>query len=228
MKHSFVTLCIALSVSLCGFCQPAHETEATIDDLTVKPIRIPSLQEISGSPFLTQEYRNGNIHLSGNRFVPDMPVRFNILSNALMVQRDGQELKLEAFTTVDYQEPGENGTVKVVQFAMGFPEIDKHNDKSVYLVLSSGPHAVLLKYISQKVEDVNTLGDYSRKELVTTEQLYIYVPGKEIRRVKSAKKDISEALPQLAGRIDEIASSHNLRLKSEDEIVELLEELNKP
>lgn len=215
----------ALLLTLGLFAQPV---EATIDDLKASPIRIPALQDVGGTPFLTQEYQNGTIYLSGNRFVPDMPVRFNLLANAVMIQRDGQELKLDEFERVTYTEKKEDGSEHVVQLAMGFPEIDKHAAKSVYLVLNTGPHAQLLKYITQKVEDANTLGDYSRKELVSTEQLYIYVPGKEIRRIKSAKKDIAEALPALAGKIEEIASSHNLKLKSEEDIVELLQELNKP
>jgi hypothetical protein len=82
--------------------------------------------------------------------------------------------------------------------------------------------------MSQKVEDAATLGDYSRKELVTTEQLYLYVPGGAMKKVKSVKKDLAEVLPAMASKIDEIVSANNLKLKNENEISQLVESLNRP
>lgn len=211
------------------FGQASPETEASIDDLKVSPIRIPALQEISGSPFLTTDYINATIHLKDNKYVADIPVKFNIYNNFIMVKMDdGQELKLDNFKSVTWDEKGDDGTVKHYEFAMGYPEIDRHSDRAVYQVLSAGPNAHLLKYISQKVEDANTLGDYSRRELVKSEQLYLYVPGKDIKKIKASKKDIAEALPAFASKIEEIAASNNLKLKSESEIVTLVEALNKP
>jgi len=211
------------------FGQASPETEATIDDLKVSPMRIPALQEVSGSPFLTTDFISAVIHLKNNKYVADIPVKFNTYNNFVIVKMDdGQELKLDDFKSVEWNEKTDDGTVKHYEFAMGYPEIDKHNDRSVYQVLSAGPNAHLLKYISQKVEDANTLGDYSRRELVKTEQLYLYVPGKDIKRIKASKKDITEALPALAAKIEEIVASNNLKLKSESEIVTLVEALNKP
>jgi hypothetical protein len=232
MKRGFLVKALFILVSSVSvtdlLAQASPETEATIDDLKVKPFRIPALQEISGTPFLTAEYKNATIHIPGGKFVPDMPVKFNILNNVILVQMDGQELKLESFTSVTYDEKEEDGSIKHYEFATGYPEIDKHNENSVYQVLSSGPQAHLIKYISQKVEDANTLGDYSRRELVKSEQLYIYVPGKEIKRIKPSKKEIAEALPALANKIEEITNNNNLKLKSESEIITLIEALNKP
>lgn len=219
----------ALMATSSLFGQASPETEATIDDLKVSPMRIPALQEVTGSPFLTADYMNATVHLKDNKYVADILVKFNIYNNFIMVKMDdGQELKLDNFKSVTWDEKNDDGTVKHYEFAMGYPEIDKHSDRAVYQVLSAGPNAHLLKYISQKVEDANTLGDYSRRELVRTEQLYLYIPGKEIKKIKASKKDITEALPALAGKIEEIAASNNLKLKNESEIVTLVEELNKP
>jgi hypothetical protein len=209
--------------------QASPESEATIDDLKVSPMRLPALQEISGSPFLTTDFKSAVVHLKNNKYVADIPVKFNTYNNFMMVRMDdGQELRLDEFKSVTWDEKAEDGTSKHYEFATGYPEIDKHNDRSVYQVLTAGPNAHLLKYISQKVEDASTLGDYSRRELVKTEQLYLYVPGKDIKRIKASKKDIAEALPALASKIEEIAASNNLKLKSESEIVTLVEALNKP
>jgi hypothetical protein len=202
--------------------------EATIDDLVAKPFRLPALAEVNGSPFLTADYKSGLIQIGAGKKISDVPVKFNIFNNAVMIQRDGQDLKLESFDLVSYDEPGNDGLLKHVQFKQGLPEVDNHTPNSVYLVVANGAKVQLLKYLSQKVEDAATLGDYSRRELVITEQLYVYTPGGSIKRIKAGKKDLAEALPAYAAKIDEIVASNNLKLKTESEIAQLVEALNRP
>jgi hypothetical protein len=201
--------------------------DATIEDLNVKPMRMPALAEVGGSPFMTPDYQQASVTLGENKSVSNVPVKFNIYSNAIMVQKNGEDLRLETFVYVSYNE-NVNGQARPVMFGQGYPEIDNHNEKSVYQILSKGPKVHLLKYISQKVEDAPTLGDYSRRELVTVQQLYVYTPGGEIKRIKASKSSVAEALPALSAKIDEVVSSHKLNLKNESAIAELVEALNKP
>lgn len=202
--------------------------ELTIDDLTVKTMRLPALAEVGGSLFLTPDYRQGTVLISSNKVVHDIPVKFNIYNNAVMIQKDGMEMRLESFYEVSYDETTADGSHRQIRFRQGYPDADNHTATSVYQVVAEGPKVHLLKFISQKVEDAATLGDYSRKELVTSEQLYLYVPGGTIKKIKSAKKDLAEALPAMAAKIEEIISTNHLKLKSENEISQLVETLNKP
>lgn len=200
----------------------------TIDELVVRPIQLPALQEIGGSPFMTENYQTGVITIGDNKVASNIPVKFNIYNNAIMVEKDGKGQKLESFELVSYNVTGNDGIAKQVLFKEGYPEIDNHTDKSVYQVLSMGPKVHLLKYLSQKVEDVPTLGDYSRREIVTIEQLYIFTPGGEIKRIKANKKSVVEALPGLSSKIEEVISANNLSLKNESSITDLIIALNKP
>jgi hypothetical protein len=208
------------------------QQQGSIEDLPAKPFRMPSLTDVGGSsPFLSEEYRQGSVELGQGRVVSNVPIKFNTFNNAIMVIRNGEELKLEFFELVSYKENESNGAEKQIIFKAGYPEIDGHNENAIYQVLSMGPKVHLLKFISQKVEDVPTLGDYSRREIVTTEQFYVYVPGGEIKRIKSlktGKQSLQEALPALSTRIDEISTTKKLKLKSAHDISQLVEELNKP
>jgi len=208
-----------------GFTATAQE--ATIEDLNVKPMRMPALAEVGGSPFMTTEYQTASVTLGENRSVSNVPVKFNIYSNAIMVQKNGEDLRLESFVYVTYNE-NVDGQSKAVMFGQGYPPIDNHNEKSIYQILSKGPKVHLLKYYSQKVEDAPTLGDYSRRELVTVQQLYIYTPGGEIKKIKASKSSVVEALPALSAKIDEVVNANKINLKSETGIAELVEALNKP
>lgn len=200
----------------------------TIDDLQLKPMRLPALQEVGGSPFMTEDYQTGSIQIGENKIVTNIPVKFNIFSNAVMVEKDGQDMRLESFQIVSYNLTGNDGTIKHIILRQGYPEIDNHTEKSVYQVLSMGSNVHLIKFLSQKVEDAATLGDYSRREIVTTQQLYVYTPGGEIKRIKANKQSLVEALPTLSAKIDEVVSTNKLNLKSESDIAELVEALNKP
>jgi hypothetical protein len=122
----------------------------------------------------------------------------------------------------------DDGALKHIVFKQGYPEIDNHTEESVYQVLSMGTKVHLLKFLTQKVEDAATLGDYSRREIVTTQQLYIYTPGGAIKKIKASKQSVVEALPALSAKIDEVVAANKLNLKSEADIAELIEALNKP
>lgn len=200
----------------------------TIDDLQLKPMRLPALQEVGGSPFMTEDYQTGSVQVADDKIVTNVPVKFNIFSNAVMVQKDGQDMRLESFQVVSYDITGNDGAIKHIMFKQGYPEIDNHTDKSVYQVLSMGSNVHLVKFLSQKVEDAATLGDYSRREIVTTQQLYIYTPGGEIKRIKASKQSVVDALPALSAKIEEVVTANKLNLKSESDIAELVEALNKP
>lgn len=201
---------------------------AGMSDLQIQPIRLPALSEVGGSPFMTAEYQPGMVEISDHRVVKNIPVKFNIFNNAIMVEKDGQDMKLELFETVTYLITGNDGTTRQVIFKQGYPEIDNHNDRAVYQVLSMGPKAHLLKFLTQKVEDAATLGDYSRREIVTSQQLYIYTPGGEIKRIKANKQSLVEALPALKSKIEEVVNSNKLNLKNESGIIELIETINRP
>lgn len=223
IKSSFFGL--ALMISIHSFSQSENDMQpAGLSDLMVQPITLPALQEIGGSPYLVSEYQNASIEISDKRIVKTVPVKFNLFNNAVMVMKDGKEMKLELFETITFTDPN-NRTVILKQ---GYPEIDNHNDRSVYQVLSMGTKVHLLKFYTQKIEDVTTLGDYSRREIVTTQQLYVYTPGGAIKKIKASKQSIADALPGLSSKIDEVVSTNKLNLKSEAAITELVEALNRP
>jgi len=201
---------------------------AAIEELVVKPLRLPALQEVGGSPFMTADYQPGTVTIAENKTISNVPVKFNIFSNAVMIQKEGQDMKLESFKSVSYDMANNDGSVKHIVFRQGYPDIDNHTDKSVYQVLSMGEKVHLLKFMTQKVEDANTLGDYSRRELVTTQQLYIYIPGGEIKKIKASKQSLVEALPAYSAKIKELVNRNKINRKNEKGMAKLVEALNKP
>lgn len=231
MKYclSFLLFSFIVSVSFgqgASTDQNGNSQEAGMADLQLKPIRLPALQEVGGSPFFSNDYKLGSIQVNNEKTVSNVPVKFNIFSNAVMVQKDGEELKLESFELVSYDEPGNDGAIKHINFRQGYPEIDNHTGATVYQALTFGPKIHLLKFLSQKVEDAPTLGDYSRREIVTSQQLYIYIPGGEIKKIKAGKQSMVDALPGMSAKIEETIKTGNLNLKNESDLITLVKALN--
>ncbi len=206
--------------------QSGNNQEAGMEDLQLKPIRLPALQEVGGSPFFSNDYKLASVQVNNEKKVANVPVKFNIFSNAVMVQKDGEELKLESFELVSYDEQGNDGAIKHINFRKGYPEIDNHTDATVYQALAFGAKVHLLKFLSQKVEDAPTLGDYSRREIVTTQQLYVYIPGGEFKKIKTGKQSVVDALPGMSSKIEEAIKAGNLNLKNESDLITLVKALN--
>ena len=234
LKFSFTVLFLSLMVSV-SFGQGGSEVtpdqnannqEAGLTNLELMPIRLPALQEVGGSPFFNNEYILGSVQVNNEKKVTNVPVKFNIFNNAVMVQKEGKDMKLVSFDLVSFDEPGNNGTVKHINFRQGYPEIDDHTGTTIYQVLAFGPKIHLLKFLSQKVEDAPTLGDYSRREIVTSQQLYIFIPGGIITKLKSGKKSLMDALTGMSEKIEASIKAGDLNLKNESDLVELVNALN--
>ena len=207
--------------------QTTGSAELNINDLPLRSVNIPTLTDIGGSIYLTNEFIPATIRLKDGGVVKNIPVKFNIYNNAVMVRKDGSEQKIESFEEVTYAIYSNSGEANAFVFRQGYPDIENHNVNSVYQVIADGAKAQLLKYISQKVEDAPTLGDYSRRELVKSQQLYIYLPGGDIKKISLGKKALASFPDVLAVPSEEIVKAKSLNLKNESAIITLVQELNK-
>lgn len=205
----------------------AGSVELNINDLPLRSLRLPNLSEVGGSIYMNRDFVPAEIRLKDGGVVKNIPVKFNMYNNALMVKKDGSEWKVEPFESATYTEYNTAGEPKQITFRTGYPEVDNHIQHAIYQVLAYGSKVQLLKYYTQKVEDAPTLGDYSRRELATSQQLYIYVHGGEIKKISLGKKAISGSFPSLAEKADEIVKEKNLNLKNESDLIQLIDELNK-
>jgi hypothetical protein len=112
-----------------------------------------------------------------------------------MVRKDGSEQKIDPFEEITYLVYSNTGEANAFVFRQGYPDIENHSASSVYQVVADGAKVQVLKYLSQKVEDAPTLGDYSRRELVKSQQLYIYTPEARLKKLVWVKKHFHHFLP---------------------------------
>lgn len=190
-------------------------------------LRLPNMENVDGTPYLDNEFQNATVRTKSGFDTSGVKVKFNAYGNEIIFLQDGIELALDDFDMVSYPKL-QNGVIGQVVFKTGFPKVDNLNEKTIYQVLASGSKIYLLKHISKKLEDLKTMGDYNRKEFVTKEQLYIYSPSFGIKKIKADKKALIALFPDLAAKIESVIEEKGLSMRKENNLITLIEELNKP
>jgi hypothetical protein len=195
-------------------------------NLLSRPVKLLDIPNLSGSPFLSNEFKPGFVKIKSGFYQYDVPIRFNIYQNVLEFHKEGKELELDSLELAVYLEvAGDSSTIRVLK--TGYPAIDKQTERSIYEVMAMGPQAHFLKYRVQKIEDVKSMGEFNKKEIVTISDYYIYKPGIGIFKIKLSANALINLFPAEKNRINDIIDRKRLNLKKELDFGELITELNK-
>ena len=136
--------------------------------------------QISGSPFINDDWVRAKITLSKGKEIGPMPVKLNIESNELyfldstgkeMIAANGLVKKVDC---IDYYS---KDSIKYI-FKSGYPAIDGQNENYFYQLFSEGRIELLarkFKYI--RVEKNELTGDVSKGFIDGGVVLYVYAYG---------------------------------------------------
>ena len=136
--------------------------------------------QITGSPFINDDWVPARVTLSKGKEIGPLPVKLNIESNELyfldstnkeMIAADGLIKRIDC---VDYYS---KDSIKYI-FKSGYPAIDGQNENYFYQVFSEGRIEFLarkFKYI--RVEKNELTGDVSKRFIDGGVVLYVYAYG---------------------------------------------------
>jgi hypothetical protein len=228
MKKNFTFLLIVCSFSLQAqhFINPAGKFESA-DDLVGLP-HYTSKDDIEGSPMLMEDWGNGYVKLRDGRLFKDVILKFNLASNELYFQRGADAYAFSVPVEDCELNYMDNGQVKKIYLRSGYPDISNRNKNSLYEVLAYGSNVHFVKYTYKKVKEQSNYGGVPIKSYETIAVLYLYdVKTNSLTKIKMDKSSVIEALPGYAKQIDAFASSNRYKFKSNEEVIALVNELNK-
>jgi len=184
---------------------------------------------VKGNAFYNEGWDKGYILLRDNRIARNVTMAFNIYTNELYFQEDGKVFVL--YPSAPVAEFGINGSAedsnKITLFRSGYPAIDDNTDKTFYEVLANNRISLLKFYNKKIMEKINTLG-VPERAFINAESWYVYDSSQnKIIPIKKNKSSVLEALPQYSNKIQSIMQANSLKLKSENELIILFNELNK-
>lgn len=235
MKTAFIIL-LALACTITASSQqynggnPAIDLNKTnfVDNYFLKKADSFNLENVSGSPYISESFRIGRIILRNKKVFEEVPIRFNAYNNEMYFVQQGKTYVVDTALEVSYYEvPGDSTTQMI--FRSGYPSIHNQSSNTYYQLTAGGNKVHLIKYIEKKLQEFKVMGSglTSKKELVTTIKWYIYSEKDGIHEVKSNRKSIEKALPSYTKSVDLIEARHDLNLKKDDDMITLVQFLDK-
>jgi len=195
-----------------------------IEDINGRPYSSKAVDDIEGSPFLLVDWNWGAVKFRNGRFAKDLSLHFNVYNNQLYFKKEERQLMFELPVQefmIRYLK--DNDSVTVV-YRSGFPETEKTTWETFLEVLNDG-NLKLLKYRYKVIKSFRPYNQPEKKKFEDREQLYAFVDGRMLK-FKKEKESIIEILPQHKAAILSIIEQKKLKLKNEEDVKTLFEELN--
>lgn len=211
-SHYFFTLLVCIQVL--SHVNTNAQNQIVLDPVTGKPLNDLKYEHVTGSPYLVDQWLNGEAKLTNGSVVKSKAIKYDLVENKLLFQQDNEVF--EFFP-------------KAVAFALFAPEgkrtfLLKENEKDGYFELLEDGKIQLLKKTRKKIVDRK---DYNSAVVETTiaenVNYFLLVDGKQ-KEIKLTKKSIISALPSYKENIN----THNLDPSDlEKSFIKLIAILNK-
>ncbi len=179
-------------------------------------------EEINGTPYLFEGWKNGTINLNNQSLTAINDIRFNCYQNQLEYLLEGQ-----VYTPLNrYNEfsisllNGRNEIVYQI-FRNGF--LDVAEARTYFEVLYDGKTKLLQKHFVRVDEYAEPLSYRRLRKFTKVTSLYVYKTSeKKLFKIKNEKKSILEVIADKKSLIQNYIVEYNLKLKNEEEIIDVL------
>lgn len=181
-------------------------------------VRKTSADEVTGSPYLLEEWTKGNVKFKDNTTARNGDLKYDVSEDLLVVKGANGEENL-------FSDPIDEFTLsiggKVRLFKTGFKGEKGINEKSYFEVVYNGKIKLLKRYSKTVIESRTYNSATVTKKFEESSVYYIAKSNSDLIPIKKNEKSIIDALqkPDLTKYIKD----NKLNLKSEDDIARLLE-----
>lgn len=189
-SHYFFTLLVCIQVLT--HVNTNAQNQIVLDPVTGKPLTDLKYENVTGSPYLVDEWLSGEVRLANGSLVKSKAVKYDAVDNKLLFQQDNKVF--EFFP-------------KAVAFVLFAPErkrtfLLKENEKDGYFELLEDGKIQLLKKTRKKIVDRK---DYNSSvvETIIAENVsyFLLVEGKQ-KEIKLNRKSIISVLPSYKEHIN--------------------------
>lgn len=203
----------------------SHSSGFFVDYTDGRPVMANTDNEAEGSFFWNEEWCSGKVLLNKNKIVSGLNLKFNIYNQELYFNRNNTTMAF-ADSVKEFEISCQaDGQSRYAYFRNGYPAVDRFNTTSYYQVLVDSSFQLLRSYRKELVE-VEEINRPKKKVLRDYSEYYVYTPAGKMVRIRADNKKIIEALPEYISRIQELLKEHKLKLKQEEDLIQLFILLN--
>ena len=191
-------------------------SQVLTDQVTGKVYRENKSNDVSGSPYLFDEWKSGEVTLSNEDKLGDVKLKFNVLYNKFLFKRndttyefvdDVREIRLKDASAKDGN--GELLFEKVINANGKIPA-------GTFVQILSVGKVTLLKHFSKRIEGENyTNGLFTTRKEMISHDAYWATVNKETVPVKLSKKSMEELTNDKQDQVNSYIKSRKLNLKNE-------------
>jgi len=228
-------LCVVLTVPVVeGYSQSITAPVSTnfymeTYNIRGKPFINPEATNVEGTPLLNTEWGSGTVYFKDGAIAKEIELKFNLEKNELYFNRDGSLFLFNdpiASFRMKYASVGKQFDVL---FRSGYPAAGKLGPSTFFQVLQDGAKFQLLDYRYSYLGDSYRYGGTAKQAFIEGEELYIFdIAFSKMIKIKRGEQGLLESMPaELSSKIISIAKSQRSKLKSNQDLMMLVEEKNK-
>jgi hypothetical protein len=172
-------------------------------------------------------WQKGVVNFNNGKQLRDVDLEFNLFTNELYFNNNNRpnlfKDSVKSFFIIDTL----SGLSRIAAFGNGYPNLKLQTAKTYYLLLTTGIHAHLLKYVTKKMREYYDYGSAMKLVYEIDEELLIYdVKKNTLNPVKDNIASIRKALPGYETLIQQLPVDKKSKHLSDAEIMDVIKQVN--
>lgn len=208
----FIQITTLFLITICF----SSNAQQYIQDIQGNVLTEQSKTDVIGSPFLKNEFTNGNVVLTNGNKYENVPLKYDVSKDELYFKNPKDESMLS------FVIPVKSFELEGRTYLNGFPVTDNFNQNSYYELIFNGNIKLLIKNYKAIIENKNYNSAVTEKRFEDFKAYYMLKEGKMIR-FKPSKKDLLETFNDKSAEIDAFLKKEKIDLKSNDDLAKVFE-----
>jgi len=182
--------------------------------------------ELIGTPMLNEDFMNGTIYFHTDRKVSDLMINYNIYTGKLLYKKEGQTYEVNTNDVLYFTvtEPEKN---KLQMYQQEY--IPQASRREFIQVLYEGKTTLYKRMVKefQESDYKNPYSDAKRYDEYTDRILYMVKHNWEMKEFNPRKKSVLELFSDQADHVGVYLKEEEINLRSEDDLIKLIDYYNK-
>lgn len=216
---------LVLSLMLISASAIAQSTSPLFTDSRGTLIKKDRYADVSGSPYLFEEWSNGSVKTKSGKVYNDLQLKYNILTQMLMFKNE----EGESFSFVDplqeFQITQKQGDAPKV-FVSGLPKTDEITDNSFLQKIAGGKISLFKRYHVDLNQSSGGYGAQKGEKSFITSFTYYILRDNVLKKISLSKKTLTSILPGIETEIYNFIREKKIDLKKDNDLKKLFDFAN--